>query len=125
MVINPSWYVPRSIAMRSYIPNILAGGSTYMQLLSNGRVVNPRSVNMGQYSVSSFPFDLRQPPDDPALVNVLFDGEPIPFDADDSGDGWIYSSGQTLTVVGRYCQDLKDLTVTRVRIQEGCPSIVN
>jgi murein L,D-transpeptidase YcbB/YkuD len=41
MVINPSWYVPRSIAMRSYIPNIIAGGGTYMQLLSNGRVVNP------------------------------------------------------------------------------------
>ncbi|MFW5655189.1 MAG: L,D-transpeptidase family protein [Roseicyclus sp.] len=62
MVINPSWYVPRSIAMRSYIPNILAGGGTYMQLLSNGRVVNPASVNMSQYSISSFPFDLRQPP---------------------------------------------------------------
>ena len=62
MVINPSWYVPRSIAMRSYIPNILSGGSTYMQLLSNGRVVNRAAVNMGQYSVSSFPFDLRQPP---------------------------------------------------------------
>jgi murein L,D-transpeptidase YcbB/YkuD len=62
MVINPSWYVPRSIAMRSYIPNILAGGGTYMQLLSNGRVVNPAAINMSQYSVSSFPFDLRQPP---------------------------------------------------------------
>jgi murein L,D-transpeptidase YcbB/YkuD len=62
MVINPSWYVPRSIARRSYIPNILAGGSTYMQLLANGRVVNRGAVNMGQYSVSNFPFDLRQPP---------------------------------------------------------------
>ncbi len=62
MVINPSWYVPRSIAMRSYIPNILAGGSTYMQLLSNGRPINRGAVDMSQYSVSSFPFDLRQPP---------------------------------------------------------------
>ncbi|MCU4651954.1 L,D-transpeptidase family protein [Roseibacterium sp. SDUM158016] len=62
MVINPSWYVPRSIAMRSYIPNIIAGGGTYMQLLSNGRVVNPAAIDMSQYSVSSFPFDLRQPP---------------------------------------------------------------
>ncbi len=34
MVINPSWYVPRSIAQRSYIPGILAGRGTYMQLLS-------------------------------------------------------------------------------------------
>jgi murein L,D-transpeptidase YcbB/YkuD len=62
MVINPSWYVPRSIAMRSYIPNILAGGSTYMQVLSNGRPIDPRAVDMSRYSVSSFPFDLRQPP---------------------------------------------------------------
>lgn len=62
MVINPSWYVPRSIAMRSYIPNILAGGSTYMQLLAGGRQVNPASIDMSQYTVSNFPFDLRQPP---------------------------------------------------------------
>lgn len=62
MVINPSWYVPRSIARRSYIPNILAGGSTYMQLLANGRVVNPRAVDMSRYTVTNFPFDLRQPP---------------------------------------------------------------
>jgi murein L,D-transpeptidase YcbB/YkuD len=62
MVINPSWYVPRSIARRSYIPNILAGGSTYMQLLANGRPVSRSAVDMSRYSVSNFPFDLRQPP---------------------------------------------------------------
>ncbi|MDG3039946.1 L,D-transpeptidase family protein [Roseicyclus marinus] len=62
MVINPSWYVPRSIAMRSYIPNILAGGSTYMQLMSNGRPVNRANIDMSRYTVSNFPFDLRQPP---------------------------------------------------------------
>ncbi|NKX46207.1 L,D-transpeptidase family protein [Roseicyclus persicicus] len=62
MVINPSWWVPRSIAMRSYIPNILAGGGTYLQLMANGRPVNPASVDMSRYTVSNFPFDLRQPP---------------------------------------------------------------
>ena len=62
MVINPSWYVPRSIARRSYIPNILAGGSTYMQLLAGGRVVNPAGIDMSQYTLTNFPFDLRQPP---------------------------------------------------------------
>lgn len=62
MVINPSWYVPRSIAQRSYIPGILAGRSTYMQLMSNGRVIDRSSVDMSRFSVSSFPFDLRQPP---------------------------------------------------------------
>jgi len=62
MVINPSWYVPRSIARRSYIPNILAGGGTYLELSAGGRVVNPAAVDWTQYSVNYFPFDLRQPP---------------------------------------------------------------
>lgn len=62
MVINPSWYVPRSIAQRSYIPGILAGRSTYMQLMSNGRVIDRAGIDMSRFSVSSFPFDLRQPP---------------------------------------------------------------
>lgn len=62
MVINPSWYVPRSIAQRSYIPGILTGGSSYMQLMSNGRVIDRASVDMSRFSVESFPFELRQPP---------------------------------------------------------------
>lgn len=62
MVINPSWYVPRSIARRSYIPNILAGGSTYMQLMAGGRPVDRASIDMSRYTVNNFPFDLRQPP---------------------------------------------------------------
>ncbi|PWK62566.1 L,D-transpeptidase family protein [Roseicyclus mahoneyensis] len=62
MVINPSWYVPRSIAQRSYIPGILAGRGTYMQLLAGGRPVNPASIDMSRYTVNNFPFDLRQPP---------------------------------------------------------------
>ena len=62
LVINPSWYVPRSIARRSYIPGILAGRSTYMQLMSNGRPVDRANVDMSRYSVTNFPFDLRQPP---------------------------------------------------------------
>ncbi|MEQ8368726.1 MAG: L,D-transpeptidase family protein [Roseicyclus sp.] len=62
MVINPSWWVPRSIARRSYIPNILAGGSTYLRLMAGGREVNPASIDMSQYTLTNFPFDLRQPP---------------------------------------------------------------
>ena len=62
MVINPSWWVPRSIARRSYIPGILAGQGSYLQLMANGRPVNPASVDMSRYTVNNFPFDLRQPP---------------------------------------------------------------
>jgi murein L,D-transpeptidase YcbB/YkuD len=62
MVINPSWWVPRSIARRSYIPGILAGRGSYLQLMANGRPVNPANVDMSRYTVNNFPFDLRQPP---------------------------------------------------------------
>jgi murein L,D-transpeptidase YcbB/YkuD len=62
MVINPSWWVPRSIARRSYIPGILAGNGSYLQLMANGRPVNPASVDMSRYTINNFPFDLRQPP---------------------------------------------------------------
>ncbi|HID66959.1 MAG TPA: murein L,D-transpeptidase [Roseibacterium sp.] len=61
MVINPSWYLPRSIA-RDYIPSILAGGGNQFELMANGRPVSRSSVNMGRYSAQNFPFDLRQPP---------------------------------------------------------------
>ena len=62
MVINPSWYVPRSIARRSYIPRILAGRGTYMEVSRGGRVVNPANVDWSRYSVNNFPFSLRQRP---------------------------------------------------------------
>lgn len=61
MVINPSWYVPRSIA-RDYIPSILAGGAQHFQLRANGRDISRSSVDLSRYSASNFPFDLRQPP---------------------------------------------------------------
>jgi murein L,D-transpeptidase YcbB/YkuD len=62
MVINPSWHVPRSIARRSYIPGILAGEGTYMEILSDGRPIDPASIDLSRYTLNSFPFDLRQPP---------------------------------------------------------------
>ncbi|UWQ95542.1 L,D-transpeptidase family protein [Rhodobacteraceae bacterium M385] len=61
MVINPSWYVPRSIA-RGYIPSIIAGGANHFELMSNGRPVSRANVDWSRVSAGNFPFDLRQPP---------------------------------------------------------------
>lgn len=61
MVINPSWYVPRSIA-RGYIPSILAGGANHFELMSNGRPVSRGNINWEAISAGNFPYDLRQPP---------------------------------------------------------------
>lgn len=65
MVINPSWYVPRSIVTREYLP-ILQGNPNAVSHIdiidSRGRTVNRGSVNFSQYSASSFPYSMRQPP---------------------------------------------------------------
>jgi len=63
MVINPSWYVPRSIVVGEYLPVLRSnpGALSYMEITDNrGRVV-PRS-GFSQYSASTFPYAMRQPP---------------------------------------------------------------
>jgi len=63
MVINPSWYVPRSIVVGEYLPVLQSNPNalSYMEITdSRGRVV-PRH-NFSQYSARSFPYAMRQPP---------------------------------------------------------------
>ncbi|MEM6727643.1 MAG: L,D-transpeptidase family protein [Pseudomonadota bacterium] len=65
MVINPSWYVPRSIATKEYLPQLKSNPYAVGHLEitdSRGRVVNRAAVDFASYSASSFPFNMRQPP---------------------------------------------------------------
>lgn len=65
MVINPTWYVPRSIATKEYLPNMQnnPGAHGYLELYDgSGRRVSRANVDFTQYTESNFPFDLRQPP---------------------------------------------------------------
>lgn len=64
MVINPSWFVPRSIIVNEYLPQLRAnpGAVSHLQVVaSNGAVVS-RDRDFSGYSASSFPFSMRQPP---------------------------------------------------------------
>ncbi|CUH80441.1 L,D-transpeptidase family protein [Tropicibacter naphthalenivorans] len=64
MVINPSWYVPRSIIVSEYLPAMRANpyAAGHLEVIdARGRVV-PRSNGFSQYSSRSFPFNMRQPP---------------------------------------------------------------
>jgi murein L,D-transpeptidase YcbB/YkuD len=61
MVINPSWYVPRSIILNEYLPQLRQNRSaaSHLEIIdSAGRAVSRGSVSVG----GSFPYGMRQPP---------------------------------------------------------------
>jgi hypothetical protein len=70
---------------------------------------------------------LDHAPPDPSLVNVFFDGAPIP----QSGpDGWTLATAKgdggsttTVTVNGASCQKILDGDVIDVRVVAGCPTV--
>ncbi|MEL6915030.1 MAG: L,D-transpeptidase family protein [Pseudomonadota bacterium] len=65
MVINPSWYVPRSIATKEYLPKLQANPLAvgHLEITDvRGRRVNRAEVDFTQFSTRNFPFDMRQPP---------------------------------------------------------------
>ncbi len=65
MVINPSWYVPRSIVTKEYLPALQRNPNAVSHIEitdSRGRKVNRGAVNFSQYTARTFPFSMRQPP---------------------------------------------------------------
>jgi L,D-transpeptidase YcbB len=78
MVINPTWYVPRSIAGKEYLPIIRKDPSflarrNMVMSTSNGKAVNPASVDLSKYTANTFPYSIRQRPDPQnALGRVKF-----------------------------------------------------
>lgn len=65
MVVNPSWYVPRSIVTKEYLPALKRNPNAagHIEITdSRGRKVNRGAVNFSQYSARNFPFSMRQPP---------------------------------------------------------------
>ncbi|MEP1768247.1 MAG: L,D-transpeptidase family protein [Sulfitobacter sp.] len=65
MIINPSWYVPRSIIVGEYLPALKRNPNAvrHIQITDRkGRVVNRANANFGKYTARNFPFSMRQPP---------------------------------------------------------------
>ncbi|WP_371687477.1 murein L,D-transpeptidase [Thalassococcus sp. S3] len=65
MVINPSWYVPRSIITKEYLPALQRNRNAVRHLEitdSRGRKVNRNAVNFSRYTARTFPYAMRQPP---------------------------------------------------------------
>lgn len=78
MIINPSWFVPGSIAGGEYLPQLLQNPEVLdrqgiVMTDTTGATVDPTTVDFSQYTKDNFPFTLRQAPgDDNALGVVKF-----------------------------------------------------
>lgn len=58
MVINPTWHVPRSIAVKEYLPQMKRNRNAagHLRLVdSRGRTVSRSSINFGAYNARNFP----------------------------------------------------------------------
>ncbi|MCD9147832.1 L,D-transpeptidase family protein [Pseudophaeobacter flagellatus] len=65
MVINPSWYVPRSIITKEYLPKLRNNPNAvgHIQITDNrGRVVSRANTDFSQFTARNFPYAMRQPP---------------------------------------------------------------
>ncbi|WP_414706736.1 L,D-transpeptidase family protein [Salibaculum sp.] len=65
MVINPSWYVPRSIVTKEYLPMLQRNPNAVSHIEitdSQGRRINRGAVDFSQFNRRTFPFSMRQPP---------------------------------------------------------------
>ena len=65
MIINPTWNVPRSIAIKEYLPLLKRNPNAvgHLKLVdSRGRTVSRGAVNFAQYNERTFPFNMKQPP---------------------------------------------------------------
>lgn len=65
MVINPSWYVPRSIVTKEYLPLMQRNPNAQAQLQvisRSGKVVPRSAVNFGAYDEKTFPYAMKEPP---------------------------------------------------------------
>jgi len=66
MVINPSWYVPRSITVKEYLPNLQQDPESHSYLTmfvpDTGDVVPRHAVDFTQFDEDTFPFELKQMP---------------------------------------------------------------
>ncbi|MWD27379.1 L,D-transpeptidase family protein [Aquicoccus sp. SCR17] len=78
MVINPTWNVPRSIAVKEYLPQMRRNPNAagHLRIVdSRGRTVPRSAINFAALTPQNFPFDLKQPPSNRnalGLVKFMF-----------------------------------------------------
>ena len=65
MIVNPSWYVPRSIIINEYLPMLQENETSveFLELRDDlGNVVERAEVDFNSFDAETFPYGMRQPP---------------------------------------------------------------
>jgi len=74
MVVNPSWYVPRSIVTKEYLPAPKRNynAASHIEITDRrGRKINRAAVNFSQFTERNFPHAMRQPPSKSNALGVV------------------------------------------------------
>lgn len=77
MIVNPSWHVPRSIAVNEYLPQFRRNpyANSHLTIYYEGQAVSRDRINWGVVTAGNWPFHLKQPPSNSnalGLVKFMF-----------------------------------------------------
>jgi hypothetical protein len=76
---------------------------------------------LGLTVAMSCTIELSEPPPDPTLVNLFFDGELVPSDP---ADGWTFADERTVVVQGAACALIEAGQVLQADVIAGCPIVI-
>ena len=119
--------IPGSEAFAATLDQLaLAGGvprteSPYYYRVGDADALLSTVNALGVTVAMSCDIQLTEPPPDPDLVNLFFDGELIPADP---VDGWAFSSSTSVQVRGAACALLEAGEVLRADVIAGCPIVI-
>ena len=77
MIVNPTWWLPRSISTGEILPKLKQDPMAEPQLVifepETGNLISRTELDFSEFTASNFPFEMRQPPGpDNALGRVKF-----------------------------------------------------
>lgn len=119
--------IPGSEAYASLLDELaVAGGAARAESPRYYRVSDAEALletvsALGSTVALSCNISLREPPPDPALVNLFFDGELIPSDP---SNGWTFMDAATVQVHGTACALLENGDVLQADLIAGCPVVI-
>ena len=74
IIVNPTWHVPKSIAVDEYLPQIqndpefLANNEMQLYVRGTTKVIDSNLIDMSVFTVDNFPFEIKQ---NPGNINAL------------------------------------------------------